>query len=427
MFSKGNILPLRNCTSMNKILFSCFSLLASASMTATAEEEFPGAVDRYTHAQQMSDYGEIIDSVRGELSFETVDTVIPGSNGMDIVISRSLNTNDPVWGYRSNFGAMVNWHFEIPRISIVTTPWGVTRGWQPEQFDDAIKKVATTRTGICNDPYPGEGRAYQNDLHNSLAKKYWSGMKLKILGQSAQYLLANTDTTRYPTGTKWVTTNDWVVSCTASGDGFVVKSPKGITYTMDVLEARYNYSGVLSSWDTGRNTLFASQVKDNHGNVITYTYESTGDFYEVRNRNNYLITKYKLPWFYNKLTKITRNDPDGAQVVEQDWRYVSVRRTMIFLEQSVKAAARAYVFKPNDANTWAEVKSMISSFLTEIWKEGGLHGAQAAEAFQVAIGLGTTMTSEDILNGFMRVTVKVAVVRPAEYIVITFQQEMAKS
>lgn len=111
----------------------------------------------------------------------------------------------------------------------------------------------------------------------------------------------------------------------------------------------------------------------------------------------------------------------------QDWRYLSVRRTMNFLEQSCKLAAQAYVFEPNTKNTWEAVKSMIGSFLTSIWKEGGLQGAKAADAFSVECGLGTTMTSEDILNGFMNVTIKVAVVRPAEFIVLTFQQQMATS
>lgn len=120
----------------------------------------------------------------------------------------------------------------------------------------------------------------------------------------------------------------------------------------------------------------------------------------------------------------------GARTLDgnsQDWRYVSVRRTMTFLEQSVKLAARAYVFEPNDANTWSGVKSMISSFLNGIWKAGGLQGAQAADAFSVDIGLGSTMTGEDLLNGYMRVSVKVAVVHPAEFIVISFEQQMAKS
>jgi len=120
----------------------------------------------------------------------------------------------------------------------------------------------------------------------------------------------------------------------------------------------------------------------------------------------------------------------GARTLDgnsQDWRYLSVRRTMIMIEQSCKLAAQAYVFQPNDNNTWSAVTAMISSFLTSVWKEGGLQGATAAQAFSVSCGLGTTMTSGDILNGMMNVTVQVAVVHPAEFIVITFQQQMAGS
>ncbi len=110
-----------------------------------------------------------------------------------------------------------------------------------------------------------------------------------------------------------------------------------------------------------------------------------------------------------------------------DWKYIPVRRTLIFLEQSCKLAAHAYVFQPNDKNTWEAVISMISSFLTSIWKEGGLQGATPADAFSVNCGLGTTMTADDLLLGFMNVTVKVAVVHPAEFIVISFQQQQAVS
>ncbi len=120
----------------------------------------------------------------------------------------------------------------------------------------------------------------------------------------------------------------------------------------------------------------------------------------------------------------------GARTLDgnsQDWRYISVRRTMTMLEQSCKLAARAYMFESNAANTWAAVKSMISSFLNSVWSDGGLQGASAADAFSVDIGLGTTMTSEDILNGIMRVSVKVAPVHPAEFIVISFEQEMVQS
>ncbi|WP_416762666.1 phage tail sheath family protein [Roseateles sp. So40a] len=110
-----------------------------------------------------------------------------------------------------------------------------------------------------------------------------------------------------------------------------------------------------------------------------------------------------------------------------DWRYVNVRRTMIMLEESCRLAAKALVFEPNTANTWVTIKSMISNFLTGIWKRGGLMGAVPEDAFSVHVGLGETMTPEDVLEGILRVTVLVAMVRPAEFIEITFQQQMPKS
>lgn len=110
-----------------------------------------------------------------------------------------------------------------------------------------------------------------------------------------------------------------------------------------------------------------------------------------------------------------------------DWRYINVRRTMIMLEESIRLATKAYVFEPNVENTWVTIKSMVSNFLTGIWKRGGLAGASAEDAFSVHVGLGETMTPEDILEGIMRVTVLVALSRPAEFIEITFQQQMQKS
>ncbi len=119
----------------------------------------------------------------------------------------------------------------------------------------------------------------------------------------------------------------------------------------------------------------------------------------------------------------------GARTLDgnsNDWRYINVRRTLIFIEQSVKDAAKAYVFAPNTSSTWNAVQSMISNFLTGVWNQGGLVGPKPADAFSVSVGLGSTMTGEDVLLGIMRVAVKVAVSHPAEFIEITFQQEMQK-
>lgn len=120
----------------------------------------------------------------------------------------------------------------------------------------------------------------------------------------------------------------------------------------------------------------------------------------------------------------------GARTLDgnsNDWRYINVRRTMSFLETSVKNAARAYVFEPNDANTWINMKCMIENFLCSVWKRGGLAGAIPEDAYEVHVGLGDTMTGEDILEGIMRVTVLVAMTRPAEFTEIMFQQQMQKS
>lgn len=120
----------------------------------------------------------------------------------------------------------------------------------------------------------------------------------------------------------------------------------------------------------------------------------------------------------------------GARTLDgnsQDWKYINVRRTVIMIEQSLKLAIKAYVFEPNDESTWVTVKSMMTNFLTNLWKQGALAGATPEDAYDVQIGLGTTMTSKDILDGIMRATIKLAIVRPAEFIVITFQQQQQQS
>ena len=110
-----------------------------------------------------------------------------------------------------------------------------------------------------------------------------------------------------------------------------------------------------------------------------------------------------------------------------DWRYISVRRTMIMLEQSIRLACQAYVFEANDSGTWTTLKSMIGNYLTGIWKQGGLAGASPDEAFSVRVGLGETMTQGDLTGGILRVSVLVAMTHPAEFMEITVQQQMQTS
>ena len=120
----------------------------------------------------------------------------------------------------------------------------------------------------------------------------------------------------------------------------------------------------------------------------------------------------------------------GARTMDansQDWRYISVRRALIMIEQSIKNSVEAYVFEPNTARTWLKLKTSIDNFLTDVWKNGTLAGATPSQAFEVNVGLGSTMTPNDILEGIMRVSIKVAITRPAEFIEITFEQKMQES
>lgn len=120
----------------------------------------------------------------------------------------------------------------------------------------------------------------------------------------------------------------------------------------------------------------------------------------------------------------------GARTLEgnsQEYRYISVRRTMTFLEQSIKFASEAFVFSPNNSTTWSTLKSTVTNFLNNQWQSGLLAGGSPEEAFEVSIGLGTTMTANDILDGVLKMTIKLAITRPAEFIVITFEQQQQKS
>jgi phage tail sheath protein FI len=117
----------------------------------------------------------------------------------------------------------------------------------------------------------------------------------------------------------------------------------------------------------------------------------------------------------------------GARTLDgnsNDYRYIQVRRTLIYVEQSIKAALQPFVFAANDGQTWVTVTAMIANFLTNLWKAGGLMGDKASEAFTVNCGLGSTMTGQDILNGYMIVSVSLQMIHPAEFIELTFTQMM---
>jgi phage tail sheath protein FI len=112
---------------------------------------------------------------------------------------------------------------------------------------------------------------------------------------------------------------------------------------------------------------------------------------------------------------------------DNEWRYVSVRRFFNMVEESVKKSTYWAVFEPNDANTWVKVRGMIENYLIQKWREGALAGATPKDAFFVRCGLGVTMNAQDILEGRMNVEIGMAVVRPAEFIILKFSHKLQTS
>jgi phage tail sheath protein FI len=111
---------------------------------------------------------------------------------------------------------------------------------------------------------------------------------------------------------------------------------------------------------------------------------------------------------------------------DNEWRYVPVRRLFISVEESIKKATAFAVFEANDISTWLKVKGMIDSYLYNLWSRGALQGSKPEDAYFVNVGLGKTMTSDDILNGRLVVEVGLAVVRPAEFIILRFAHKLAQ-
>ncbi|MEA1648355.1 phage tail sheath subtilisin-like domain-containing protein [Nitrospirillum sp. BR 11164] len=180
-------------------------------------------------------------------------------------------------------------------------------------------------------------------------------------------------------------------------------------------------AGVWAQNDANRGVWNAPANLTLNGVVaptVTLTDAQQGDYNLPLNGNAINI----LRAFINRGTV-----PWGARTLDgnsNDYRYIQVRRTLIYIEQSIKTALQQFVFAANDGQTWVTVTSMISTFLTGLWSQGGLLGDKASDAFSVQCGLGSTMTAQDILNGYMIVSVTLQMVHPGEFIELTFTQKM---
>lgn len=117
----------------------------------------------------------------------------------------------------------------------------------------------------------------------------------------------------------------------------------------------------------------------------------------------------------------------GARTCQDDdhWRYVPVRRLFNSAERDIRDAMKIAMFEPNSQPTWERVKAAITRYLNDLWQAGALAGQKPEEAFFVDCGKNVTMDETDINQGKMIVKIGMAAVRPAEFIILQFTQDIA--
>ncbi|PXX59068.1 hypothetical protein SAMN05660489_04880 [Pseudomonas sp. LAMO17WK12:I10] len=118
----------------------------------------------------------------------------------------------------------------------------------------------------------------------------------------------------------------------------------------------------------------------------------------------------------------------GARTRKDDelWCYIPVRRLFDSAERDIRMAMKSAMFEPNSQPTWAEARGSIENYLYALWQQGALAGNRAEEAYFVQVGKDITMTQTDIDLGKMIIKVGMAAVRPAEFIILQFTQDMVQ-
>ncbi|MDM0030053.1 phage tail sheath family protein [Variovorax saccharolyticus] len=124
------------------------------------------------------------------------------------------------------------------------------------------------------------------------------------------------------------------------------------------------------------------------------------------------------PVVWGTRTRSTRANPE--------WRYVPVRRTAIFIEESVYGGIQWAVFEPNDHRLWSSLRANIESFMNGLFRAGAFQGEKATDAYFVKCGLGQTMTQDDIDRGHVIVLIGFAPLKPAEFVIVRIQQKVGQ-
>jgi len=112
---------------------------------------------------------------------------------------------------------------------------------------------------------------------------------------------------------------------------------------------------------------------------------------------------------------------DGADAKASEWKYISIRRTALMIEESLFRGTKWVVFEPNDEPTWAKVRQNVGAFMMSLFRQGAFQGSTPDKAFYVKCD-GETTTANDRNLGIVNIEVGFAPLKPAEFVVIKIQQ-----
>ena len=111
----------------------------------------------------------------------------------------------------------------------------------------------------------------------------------------------------------------------------------------------------------------------------------------------------------------------GDDRLASEWKYIPVRRTALFIEESLYRGTQWAVFEPNDEPLWAQIRLNLGAFMHNLFRQGAFQGMTPRDAYFVKCDKETT-TQNDINLGIVNIVVGFAPLKPAEFVVIKLQQ-----
>ncbi|WP_444889969.1 RHS repeat domain-containing protein [Microbulbifer sp. DLAB2-AA] len=249
---------------MNRLWLMIPLLLFAGTVFSEEEYQDPGVYES-SHSQTAEApfpmiAGENLDLRTGSSYWEIPGPAIPGQGGLDVRVNFSFNKSN-----ESGYYNLGSWDLEIPRIEIAarTHVYGHTRG------------SYNNRNKACEDPY-----TKGSDFFGVPDGKR-SPISLIMPGLAPQVVLERDASANiYPPSVKYVTTQNYIISCSDNGATFKVVSPEAITYEFNVLSSTTGFFG----WRDypAFLTIYPSKIYDLWGNKLTFSYYDSHEVMEAR-------------------------------------------------------------------------------------------------------------------------------------------------